>query len=184
MGFSIYGQYKPGEIILHNKANFLQHLIVTEKNVTSIKSDRFFLPAACSQSMDTATLISNVHWLCPVHFPPSLLGLWYPPICYDCLWTFPVKISRTAISLHNNVLLATGPQSCMATSCTQESWLCLITTEIMRVGKGFVLPLRTPIAADRAAGIFSCCPCWCADRRAQRAAPTWAKLWQLNFFLL
>lgn len=36
----------------------------------------------------------------------------------------------------------------------------------MRVEKGFVLPLRTPSAADRAAGIFSCCPCWRADRRA------------------
>lgn len=32
--------------------------------------------------------------------------------------------------------------------------------------KGFVLPLRTPSAADKAAGIFSCCPCWRADRRA------------------
>lgn len=36
----------------------------------------------------------------------------------------------------------------------------------MRVEKGFVLPLRTPSAADKAAGIFSCCPCWRADRRA------------------
>lgn len=65
---------------------------------------------------------------------------------------------------------ATGPQSCRVTSCTQELWLCLITIEIMRVGKGFVLPLRTPIAADRAAGIFSCCPCWRADRRAHRGS--------------
>lgn len=32
--------------------------------------------------------------------------------------------------------------------------------------KGFVLPLRTPSAADSPAGIFSCCPCWRADRRA------------------
>lgn len=34
------------------------------------------------------------------------------------------------------------------------------------MGKGFVLPLRAPSAADRAAGIFSCCLCWRADRRA------------------
>lgn len=61
------------------------------------------------------------------------------------------------------------PQSWRVTSCTRD-WasliLCLITAEIMRVQKGFVLPLRTPSAADRAAGIFSCCPCWLADRRA------------------
>lgn len=43
---------------------------------------------------------------------------------------------------------------------------CLIAAEIMRVGKGFVLPRRTPVAADGAAGIFSCCRCWRADRRA------------------
>lgn len=36
----------------------------------------------------------------------------------------------------------------------------------MTAANGFVLPLRTPSAADRAAGIFSCCSLWLADRRA------------------
>ena len=63
-----------------------------------------------------------------------------------------VKISRSPTSLPNNVPLATGPQSWRVTSCGRE-WarlaLCLNTAEIMRVEKGFVLPLRTPSAADR-----------------------------------
>lgn len=117
---------------------------------------------------------TDIHWLRTIffnsHFLPSLSGLWYLPICNDSLRTFLGKISRAPISLQNNVLLATGPQSCRVISCTPELWLCLITIERMRVGKGFVLPLRTPIAADRAAGIFSCCPCWRADRRAHRGS--------------
>lgn len=161
----IYGQDKLGEkfFFLSNSQFPSVSYCYRKKNITSLKSDSFSLPASWSQSMNTATLISNVHWLLTA--PPSL-------ICNDCLWTFLVQISHAAISLQNNVSLATGPQSCMATSSIWELWLCLITTEIMRVGKGFVLPLRTPVAADRATGIFSCSLCWCADRRAHRGSDT------------
>lgn len=43
---------------------------------------------------------------------------------------------------------------------------------IMRAGKGFVLPLRTPSTAEGTAGMFSCYPCWRADRRARIGAHT------------
>lgn len=46
--------------------------------------------------------------------------------------------------------------------------LRLVSTQIMREReKGFVSPLRTPGAADGTPGIFSCRPCWRADRRAE-----------------
>lgn len=129
--------------------------------------------ASCLPSIYEYYSPNSMYAVCTVftsHFLPSRLGLWYPPICNDSPWAFLVKISRTPSSLQNNVLLATGPQSYRVTSCTREPRLCLITTEIMKVEKGFVLPPRTPSAADRPAGIFSCCPCWRADRRAHRGS--------------
>lgn len=56
--------------------------------------------------------------------------------------------------------------------------------EIMRAGKGFVLPLRTPITADATAGIFSCYPCWRADRRAHRGSGMSQTAASLGFFFL
>lgn len=164
------------EILLRNTANPLRlpslASLAEEKPLfPSYSRESPFLTASCLQPVYEYCNRNSmyVHWLRTSfnsHFLPSLLSFWYPSICNDSLRAFLVKISHTPTSLQNNVSLATGPQSCRVTSCTRESRLCLITTEIMRVEKGFVLPLRTPTAADRAAGIFSCCPCWRADRGA------------------
>lgn len=126
------------------------------------------LPPVWSPSVKTVTLIPcAVCLLTYIHFLPLPLSFWYLSICNDSLLAFLVKISHSSVSLQNNVLLARVPESCRVTSCTQErALLCLITVEIMRVEKGFVLPLKTLSAADGAAGIFSCRRCWRADRRA------------------
>lgn len=116
----------------------------------------------------------NPNFMSPVtvpHFKHSFSPITSRPFDKPSFETIPSadsKISCAPISLQNNVLLATRPQSCRVTSCTQELRLCRITVEITRVGKGFVLPLRTPIAVESTTGIFSCCLCWRADRRAHR----------------
>lgn len=142
-----------------------------------IPVEKTFLPP-CIVHLVTATCLKpisencNPNSLCSMStdiytFSSLPLSFWYLSICNDSLLAFLVKISHSSVSLQNNVLLARVPESCRVTSCTQErALLCLITVEIMRVEKGFVLPLRTLSAADGAAGIFSCRRCWRADRRA------------------
>lgn len=59
-----------------------------------------------------------------------------------------IEASRTPTSLQNNVLLAAGPQSCRVISPARAlatSILGPVAVQIMRVEKGFVLPLRISV---------------------------------------
>lgn len=125
------------------------------------------LPSSCLQTVyDYCNPIFHMS----MNSPQSVIAIfWHPSVV---IIPSEHSLSKLAAlpSHFNTMSLAIGQQSCRVTSCTQESLLCLIAAEIMRAGKGFVLPLRTPIAADSTAGIFSCCSCWRADRRAHRGS--------------
>lgn len=86
-----------------------------------------------------------------------------------------------ALLSHNNVAGKWKTILCGRIMHTRSAALSRCV-EIMRAGKGFVLPLRTPITADGTAGIFSCYPCWRADRRAHRGSDMSQTAGSLCFF--
>lgn len=98
-------------------------------------------------------------------------------------FTHPLSKLAVQPSHYKTMLLANGKQSCAVASCPPGAALsCCVS--IMRAGRGFVLPLRTPTAADGTAGIFSCYPCWRADRRSHRGSDRSQTAGSLCFFSL